>query len=119
MARYSYDRLSVMDNAFLLAEGPTTPMHVSAIQIFEAGPLAEDGGIDIDAIRHAYESVLHQVPRYRQKLAWVPLASRAVWVDDPHFQIDYHIRHVALPHPGGPHHSRRLDTSSYGRRAGS
>ena len=108
MPRYSYDRLSALDNAFLLAEGPTTPMHVSATQIFEAGPLSEDGGIDIEAIRHAYESVLHLVPRYRQKLAWVPIANRAVWVDDPHFQIDYHIRHVALPHPGGLEDLKRV-----------
>jgi diacylglycerol O-acyltransferase len=108
MPRYSYETLSAMDNAFLLAEGPTTPMHVSAIQLFEAGPLSEDGGIDVTAIRHAYESVLHLVPRYRQKLAWIPLASRAVWVDDPHFQIDYHIRHVALPHPGGLEELKRV-----------
>lgn len=101
MARYAYDRLSAQDASFLAAEGPTTPMHVSAIQIYEAGPLREDGGIAIDKVRAAYESVLHLVPRYRQKLAWIPLENRPIWVDDPHFQIDYHIRHVALPHPGG------------------
>lgn len=101
MARYAYDRLSAQDASFLAAETPTTPMHVSAIQIFESGPLREDGGIDVDAIRRAYEAVLHMVPRYRQKLAWIPIENRPVWVDDPHFQIDYHIRHVALPHPGG------------------
>ena len=49
MARYKYDRLSAEDNAFLVGEGPTTPMHVSAIEIFEAGPLrTEDGGIDVE-----------------------------------------------------------------------
>jgi WS/DGAT/MGAT family acyltransferase len=97
-----YDRLSAEDNAFLLAEGPTTPMHVSAIQIFEAGPLRRaDGGIDAAAIRDAYAAVLHRVPRYRQKIAWIPFARRAVWVDDPHFNLDYHVRHVSLPRPGG------------------
>lgn len=97
-----YDRLSAEDNMFLLTEGPTTPMHVSAVEIFEAGPLLkEDGGIDADAIRQAYRGVLHRIPRYRQKLAWIPLAGRAVWVDDPHFNLDYHVRHVSLPRPGG------------------
>jgi diacylglycerol O-acyltransferase len=101
MAHYNYDRLNAEDNAFLVAEGPTTPMHVSAIEIFEAGPLRnEDGGIDVSAIRRAYEAVMHRVPRYRQKLAWIPFENRPVWIDDAHFQIDYHIRHVSLPRPG-------------------
>jgi WS/DGAT/MGAT family acyltransferase len=98
----SYDRLSAEDNMFLLTEGPTTPMHVSALEIFEAGPLRkDDGGIDADAIRRAYTAVLHRIPRYRQKIEWIPFASRAVWVDDPHFNLDYHVRHVSLPQPGG------------------
>jgi len=98
----SYDRLSAEDNAFLLAEGPTTPMHASAVEIFDAGPLRRpDGGIDANAIRDAYASVLHRVPRYRQKLAWIPFTQRAVWVDDPHFNLEYHVRHVSLPRPGG------------------
>ena len=108
MARYAYDRLSAQDASFLAAEGPHTPMHVSAIQIFEAGPLREEGGIDVEAIRRAYESVIHLVPRYRQKLAWIPIENRPVWIDDPHFQIDYHIRHVALPHPGGLDELKRV-----------
>ncbi|HXK24770.1 MAG TPA: wax ester/triacylglycerol synthase family O-acyltransferase [Myxococcota bacterium] len=104
-----YDRLSAEDNAFLLAEGPTTPMHVSAVEIFEAGPLRrEDGGIDADAIRDAYAAVLHRVPRYRQKLAWIPFARRAVWVDDPHFHLDYHVRHISLPRPGGMAELKRV-----------
>jgi WS/DGAT/MGAT family acyltransferase len=98
----SYDRLSAEDNAFLVAEGPTTPMHVSAVEIFDAGPLRRpDGGIDANMIRDAYAAVLHRVPRYRQKLAWIPFAERAVWVDDPHFNLEYHVRHVSLPRPGG------------------
>jgi WS/DGAT/MGAT family acyltransferase len=102
MAAGHYDRLSAEDNAFLLAEGPTTPMHVSAVEIFEAGPLRRpDGGIDANAIRDAYAAVLHRMPRYRQKIAWIPFARRAVWVDDPHFNLDYHVRHVSLPRPGG------------------
>lgn len=105
----SYDRLSAEDNAFLLAEGPTTPMHASAVEIFDAGPLRrEDGGIDADAIRDAYAASLHRVPRYRQKIAWIPFARRAVWIDDPHFNLDYHVRHVSLPRPGGMAELKRV-----------
>jgi WS/DGAT/MGAT family acyltransferase len=104
-----YDRLSAEDNAFLLAEGPTTPMHVSAVQIFEAGPLRrDDGGIDAQAIRDAYAAALHQVPRYRQKIAWIPFNRRAIWIDDPHFNLDYHVRHVSLPRPGGMAELKRV-----------
>jgi WS/DGAT/MGAT family acyltransferase len=99
---YFYDRLTAMDNTFLIAETPTTPMHVSAIEIFEAGPLrTAEGGIDIARIRAAYAGALHRIPRYRQKLLWVPIENRPVWVDDPHFSLDYHVRHVSLPRPGG------------------
>ncbi len=101
MARYAYERLSAMDNTFLVTETPTTPMHVAGIEIFEAGPLRrDDGGIDIERIRAGYRGVLHKLPRYRQKLQWIPIENRPVWVDDPHFDLDYHIRHVSLPQPG-------------------
>ena len=59
-----------------------------------------DGGIDIDRIRAFIESKLHLVPRYRQRLAYVPFERHPVWVDDEHFQIDYHVRHSSLPKPG-------------------
>ncbi len=102
MAKYFYDRLTAMDNTFLLSETPTTPMHVGAIEIFEAGPLrTQEGGVDIGAIRAAYASALDRIPRYRQKLLWIPIEDRPVWVDDPDFNLDYHVRHVSLPRPGG------------------
>jgi diacylglycerol O-acyltransferase len=106
---YFYDRLSVMDNTFLLSETPTTPMHVAAIEIFEAGPLqTADGGIDIGMIRAAYAANLHRIPRYRQKLLWIPIENRPVWVDDPDFNLDYHVRHVSLPRPGGEDELRHV-----------
>jgi diacylglycerol O-acyltransferase len=106
---YFYDRLTAMDNTFLLSETPTTPMHVAAIEIFEAGPLRmADGGIDIEKIRAAYAGALHRIPRYRQKLLWIPIEDRPVWVDDPHFNLDYHVRHVSLPRPGGEAELRRV-----------
>jgi len=101
MARYTYERLSAQDNSFLLMEQPNVHMHVAATQIFEAEPLrTENGGIDIVSIRRSIESVLHLIPRYRQVLQWIPLASHPVWVDDASFSIEYHVRHTSLPRPG-------------------
>jgi WS/DGAT/MGAT family acyltransferase len=101
MPRYTYERLSYEDNSFLVMETPTMPMHVGATQIFRSGPLATaEGGIDVASIRRLTESVLHRVPRYRQKLAWIPGEDQAVWVDDAHFSLEYHMRHTSLPRPG-------------------
>jgi diacylglycerol O-acyltransferase / wax synthase len=101
MARYAYERLSAQDGSFLVFEKPTALMHVAATLIFDAGPLkTAEGGIDIDAFRQATEAVLHQIPRYRQKLQWIPFENHPVWVDDRDFNLNYHIRHTALPRPG-------------------
>jgi WS/DGAT/MGAT family acyltransferase len=109
MEHYNYERLSAQDNDFLQWESAALPMHGSGLQIFEAGPLAQpDGGIDFAAVQNAFASVLHQVPRYRQKLTWVPGEDRAVWIDDPQFRIDYHFRHIALPRPGSDAQLKRL-----------
>jgi len=109
MARYAYDRLTALDNSFLILEKPNSYMHVAATMIFEAGPLeTADGGIDADAIRQVFASSLHLIPRYRQKLAYVPLTSQPVWVDDDRFNLDFHLRHSALPRPGSDLQLKRL-----------
>jgi len=73
------------------------------------GPLeTADGGVDIKSIRRATEAVLHLIPRYRQKLAWIPFFNHPVWVDDSEFNLDYHIRHSSLPRPGGIDQLKRL-----------
>lgn len=96
-----YERLSYLDNSFLALESRSTHMHVAGITIFEAAPLRnETGGIDTDRIRGLVESKLHLIPRYRQRLAWVPIEKHAAWVDDEHFNIAYHVRHYSLPRPG-------------------
>jgi len=101
VARYAFERLSAQDLSFLLSEDERQPMHVGAVAILEAGPLRNaDGGIDVSRYRRAVESVLHWIPRYRQKLAWVPLDRWPVWIDDRHFDLGYHIRHLSLPRPG-------------------
>jgi len=106
---YNYERLSAQDNDFLLWETPALPMHGSGLSIFEPGPLATPtGGIDFESVQRAFASILHRVPRYRQKLLWIPGEARAVWVDDAHFRLDYHVRHIGLPRPGNDAQLKRL-----------
>lgn len=56
--------------------------------------------MDIETVRSIILSRLDMIPRYRQRIATVPLEGHPVWVDDEHFHLDYHLRHIALPHPG-------------------
>lgn len=109
MSSHDYERLTAMDTSFLVLEKPWSPLHVSATLIYEAGPLANaDGGIDIAAYRAATDSVLHLIPRYRQKLQWIPIAGHPVWVDDPEFNLEYHVRHTSLPRPGTDEQLKKL-----------
>jgi WS/DGAT/MGAT family acyltransferase len=95
------ERLSARDNLFLVAESDATPMHIAAVQIFEAGSLRRpDGGIDAARLAQALEGALHLIPRYRQRLHFPRFGGRPVWVDDARFDLDYHVRHVRLPGPG-------------------
>jgi WS/DGAT/MGAT family acyltransferase len=89
------DRLTALDTSFLHLEAGGAHMHVASVLVFDGDPPAHDELVD------AIESRLHLVPRYRQRLAEVPYGQgRPVWVDDPHFNARYHIRHTALPSPG-------------------
>jgi WS/DGAT/MGAT family acyltransferase len=109
MTETHYERLSFLDSTFLAMEGPNTPMHVGATLLFDAGELARDtGGVDVERIRRFVLDRLQYVPRYRQRLEWIPLERHPVWVDDAHFDVEYHIRHAALPHPGSEDRLRAL-----------
>jgi WS/DGAT/MGAT family acyltransferase len=109
MDSYGYDRLSALDTSFLVFEGPNTHMHVAATSVFECGPLATpQNGVDIDRVRSYIESRLHLIPRYRQRLAHIPLLRHPVWVDDDRFNLAYHVRHTSLPRPGDPQQLKRL-----------
>jgi diacylglycerol O-acyltransferase / wax synthase len=89
------DRLSGLDTSFLNLETGPVHMHVASTTLFE-GPAP-----GYEEFRDHISSRLHLVPRFRQKLRFVPLGQgRPVWVDDPHFNLDYHVRHTALPSPG-------------------
>jgi diacylglycerol O-acyltransferase / wax synthase len=113
MAQTHGDRLSAIDASFLAQERDNSHMHVGAVLIFD-GPAP-----DYDEFLNHIRSRLHLVPRYRQKLAFPPLETgRPVWVDDPRFNLEYHVRHTALPKPGTEEqlralaariHSQRLD----------
>ena len=106
---FHYDRLSAQDATFLDLEGPSAPQHVAATVVLRSGSLrTRAGGIDIERVRDYVASRLHLIPRYRQRLARVPIEGHPVWVDDAHFQIDFHVRHTALPHPGDRRQLKRL-----------
>lgn len=103
-----YERLSNLDGSFLALETRTTHMHVGAVAIFAAGPQVGEDGVNINTVRDLILSRLDQIPRYRQRLATVPLEGSPVWVDDEHFHLDYHVRHIALPHPGSTEQMKDL-----------
>jgi WS/DGAT/MGAT family acyltransferase len=83
-------------------------MHVGAVALFDAGPLRDGPTLDMRSIRSVVESALQQTPRFRQKLARIPLFEHPVWVDDDRFHLDYHLRHTALPAPGDARQLKRL-----------
>src|ERR687891_2576552 len=97
------DRLSAIDASFLHQEKEASHMHVGALVVFE-GPVPPR-----DDFRAHIESRLRLVPRYRQKLAFPRFEmGRPFWVDDPNFNLDYHVRHTALPKPGSEEQLRAL-----------
>ena len=103
MSQQHGDRLTATDASFLAQEGPAAHMHVGAVMIFAGHPPAYD-----DLADHVRER-LHLVPRFRQKLAFPPLETgRPLWIDDPCFNLEYHVRHTALPAPGSEEQLRAL-----------
>ncbi|CAA9418830.1 wax ester/triacylglycerol synthase family O-acyltransferase [uncultured Nocardioides sp.] len=91
------ERLRPRDLAFLASESPTTPMHNATLEVFDPGGSAFDYQrlVELIADRIAF------VPRYRQRLRAVPARlANPVWVDDPDFDLAYHVRRSALPRPG-------------------
>jgi WS/DGAT/MGAT family acyltransferase len=64
--------------------------------------------VDIDLVRRGIAGVLHRIPRYRQRIAWIPLEGTPVWVDDEGFDLGYHVRHTSLPRPGDLNQLRQL-----------
>jgi WS/DGAT/MGAT family acyltransferase len=97
------ERLSGLDTSFLHLERSGAHMHVASVSVFKGEPPTHA------EFRDHIGSRLHLVPRFRQKLRFVPLTQgRPVWVDDPHLNLDYHVRQTALPEPGSDEQLRNL-----------
>jgi WS/DGAT/MGAT family acyltransferase len=97
------DRMSPLDASFLHVENDVNHMHIASVAIFEGPPPS------YSEIVNMVVSKLHRVPRYRQVVRFVPLElERPVWVDDPYFNVQYHIRHTSLPSPGSDEQLRNL-----------
>ena len=92
MAQGHLDRLSAIDAGFLAQEGPNTHMHIGGVVLLDGPPPHYD-----EFMAHV-RSRLHLVPRYRQKVVDAPLETGLpLWIDDPTFNLGYHVRHTALP----------------------
>jgi diacylglycerol O-acyltransferase / wax synthase len=108
MSQQHLDRLTAIDASFLHQESPTSHMHVGALAICEGPPPPFTELLD------SLRGRLHLVPRYRQKLSVPPVGTgRPLWVDDPSFDIEYHVRHTALPRPGSEDQLLRLAARIY------
>jgi diacylglycerol O-acyltransferase len=109
MAETFFERLSALDATFLDVENPTAPMHVGAALLFDAKPLTlAHGGLDIERLTRYTASAVDSIPRYRQRVEWVPGFSHPVWVDDDRFNMNFHLRHTRLPLPGDERSLKRL-----------
>ncbi|MBA2239702.1 MAG: wax ester/triacylglycerol synthase family O-acyltransferase [Solirubrobacterales bacterium] len=105
------DRLSGLDSSFLHLERGPAHMHVASTTVFDGPPPHPED------LKEHVRSRLHLVPRFRQKLRFVPLGGgRPVWVDDPHFNLDYHVRTTALPAPGSDEQLRILAARVFSQR---
>ena len=94
------ERLSGMDSTFLSIETSSHHMHVSMVSTWD--PSAMPGGYSFEKMRALIESRLPRIPMFRRRLAEVPFNLHfPVWVEDPNFDLDYHVRRVAVPSPGG------------------
>ena len=97
------DRMSPLDAMFLHIEDAVSHMHIASVLTFEGPPPRYDDFLSM------INQKLALVPRYRQVVRFVPFQlGRPVWADDPHFNLEYHVRHTALPTPGGERELRRL-----------
>jgi diacylglycerol O-acyltransferase len=94
------ERLSGMDASFLYFETPSMHMHVAMTAIFD--PSTMPGGYAFEKVKDFIESRLHLVPPFRRRIVEVPFRlNHPIWVEDPDFDLDYHIRRIGAPSPGG------------------
>lgn len=114
------ERLTALDAQFLHLETPNVHMHVAGLVVLDPSTRPH-GPMTFEDLAQLIEHRIHLVPRFRQKIVEIPFnAGRPVWVDDPDFDVTFHLRRAALPAPGGRReladfvqrvHSRPLDRS--------
>jgi len=86
--------ISGMDATFLYIESPTSPMHIGGVSVIE-------GDLKFETFRKIIMSRIHMIPKLRKRLIFAPMSiDYPYWVDDPNFDINLHLNHVALPKPG-------------------
>ncbi len=94
------EQLSGIDSAFFYAEDPNLPMHIATVTLYDPST-SPSGTVRLRDIMNLFERAVYNVPLFRQRLVEVPLGlDQPYWIDDPDFDIEYHIRHIALPEPG-------------------
>ncbi len=105
------ERLSTLDAGFFFVEHENVPMHIGSVAVFEGPAPAYEDLVELVAAK------LPLVPRYRQVVRTAPLnVFRPVWADDEHFEIGYHVRHAAVPAPGGTGQLRKLAAQIFAQR---
>jgi WS/DGAT/MGAT family acyltransferase len=94
-------RLTGLDATFLYMETPSSYMHVAGLAVFD--PSTVPDGFSIEKVKELYRDRLHLAAPFRRRLVEVPLGiHHPLWIEDPDFDLDWHIRHIAVPAPGGP-----------------
>ena len=93
-------QLSGLDSSFLYLETGTTPMHIGSLSIYDQST-APGGRVTFKEILEFFEQRLHKARAFRQRIARVPLSlDHPYWIEDPDFDLEFHVRHIALPRPG-------------------
>ena len=93
-------QLSGMDASFLYLETGTSPMHIGGLSIYDQST-APGGHVTFKDILQFFERRLHKARAFRQRLVRVPLSlDHPYWIEDPDFDLEFHVRHIALPRPG-------------------
>ena len=94
------ERLTGLDATFLYLETPTHHMHVAMTMVLD--PSTMPGGYSFEKIKEFIAGRLHLVPPFRRRLLEVPFRlNHPIWVEDPDFDLDFHIRRIGAPSPGG------------------